>query len=124
MCRNFGVCWVDCKDPIDLMDRPLYNEIGLYWYQKATNTKWTYDLTNQLMVELEKNKIVQASMTQIVDLDVMSYIRGMEKSSMTLLMNARVLHYTYDKEFIIIQKYICIVMLMPMCECKSFSYTL
>ena len=65
MCRNFGVCWVDCKDPIDLMDRPLYNEIGLYWYQKATNTKWTYDLTNQLMVELGKKK----NCTSFYDID-------------------------------------------------------
>ena len=36
-------------------------------------------------------------MTYIVDLDAYELHQGMEKSSMTLLMNARVLQYTYDR---------------------------
>ena len=35
-------------------------EIGLCWYQQGTNNKWTYDLTDYLMVDLEK-KIAFAS---------------------------------------------------------------
>ena len=28
-------------------------EIGLCWYRKGTNNKWTYDLMDPLMVDLE-----------------------------------------------------------------------
>ena len=41
---------------------------------------------------------------------LVSYIRGMKKSSTTLLMNARVLHYTYDRgalRFKSIYVYLC-----------------
>jgi hypothetical protein len=41
--------------------------------------------------------IALASMTYVVDLDAYELHPGMEMSSMTLLMNARVLHYTYDR---------------------------
>jgi hypothetical protein len=34
----------------------------------------------------------------------MNYIEGMKKSSMTLLMNARVLHYAYDKGLLLLFK--------------------
>ena len=44
-----------------------------------------------------------------------------ENSSTTLLMNDRVLNYTYDKGFIIIQKYIFIIMLMTIYKC-NFLY--
>ena len=68
----------------------------MVYYWKGTNNKWTYDLTNHLMVDLE-TIITIGSMTYIVDLDAYDLHLGMKKSSTTLLMNARVLHYTYDK---------------------------
>ena len=40
-------------DAIDLMDHPSNVEIGLCWYQKMANNKWTYELTDHLMVDLE-----------------------------------------------------------------------
>ena len=36
-------------------------------------------------------------MPHIIDLDAYEFQQGMKKSSTTFLMNARVLHYTYDK---------------------------
>ena len=47
------------------------------------------------MVEV-KTIIIIASMTYIVDLDAYKLHLGMKKSSITLLMIARFLHYTYD----------------------------
>ena len=41
--------------------------IGLCWYQKGPNNKWTYDLTDHLMIDLE-TKTALTSMTYIVDL--------------------------------------------------------
>ena len=41
-------------------------EIGLCWYQKETNNKWTYDLMNHLMVNLE-TMIALAFVTYIVE---------------------------------------------------------
>ena len=43
-------------------------DIGLCWYQNETNNKWTYDLTDHLMVDLKKI-ITLACMTHIVDVD-------------------------------------------------------
>ena len=48
------------------------------------------------MVYLEK-KIILPSMTYIVDLDAYDLHPGDEKSSKTLLMNAKLLHCTYER---------------------------
>ena len=49
MRRKFGNRWVEYKDPIDLMDCSSNMEILLCWYQKGTNDKWTYYLTDHLI---------------------------------------------------------------------------
>jgi hypothetical protein len=89
MCRNFGNCWVEYRDPIDLMDRPSNMEIGSCWYLKETNNKWTYNLTNHLMVDLE-TIVALASMTYIVDLDAYELHQGDEKIFNYFIMNAKV----------------------------------
>jgi hypothetical protein len=33
-------------------------EIGLCWYQKGTNNKWTYNLTNHLMIDFRNNNYI------------------------------------------------------------------
>ena len=66
------------KNPIDLMDCPSNMEIGLCWYKKETNNKWTYNLTDQLMLDLE-TIIALASMTYIIDLDAYELHPGDEK---------------------------------------------
>jgi len=43
-------------------------EIGSCWYQQGTNNKWTYDLTNHLIVDLE-TIIALASMTYTRNFD-------------------------------------------------------
>lgn len=53
--------------------------IGLCWYPKKINNKWTYDLTNHLMVGLE-TIIARASMTYITDLDACELHLGDEKA--------------------------------------------
>ena len=50
------------------MHRSSNMEIGLCWYQKGTKNKWTCDIMDHLMVDLE-TVIALASMTYIVDLD-------------------------------------------------------
>ena len=35
MRRKSSNCWVECRDPIDLMSYALKMEIGLCWYQKG-----------------------------------------------------------------------------------------
>ena len=67
MRRKFGNHWVEYRDPIDLMDCPSNMEIGLSWYQKGTNNKWTYDIIDHLMIDLEA-MIASTSMIYIVDL--------------------------------------------------------
>ena len=57
-------------------------EIGLYWYVKGTNNKWTYDFTNHVMVDVE-TIIALATKYDIVD-------AWMKKFSTTLLMKARI----------------------------------
>ena len=52
-------------------------EIGLCWYQKGTNNKWTYNLVGQLIIDLETS-IALASMTYIVDLDAHELHPGVE----------------------------------------------
>ena len=66
MCRKLGNHWVEYMDPIDFMDRPSNMEIGLWWYKKGANKKWTYDLTDHLLVNLE-TIITLASMGYVVD---------------------------------------------------------
>jgi hypothetical protein len=36
-----------------MLDRPNNVEVGLCWYQKSAGLKWSYDLTNHIMVELD-----------------------------------------------------------------------
>jgi hypothetical protein len=65
MCTKVVDHWVEYTDPIDLMDRPSNMEIGLCWYRKGTNNKWTYNDIDHLMRNLE-TMIAIASMTYII----------------------------------------------------------
>ena len=51
--QKIGNCWLECRDLINLMDCPSNMRIGVCWYQKGTNNKWTYKLTYHFMVDLE-----------------------------------------------------------------------
>ena len=53
MHTNLGIIWVECKYLINLMDRPPIMWVGLRWYQKGSNNKWTYDHTDHLTIDLE-----------------------------------------------------------------------
>ena len=53
MHRKFGNAWVEYRDPDDLMSRSSNMGIGICWYKKGTNNKWTYDLMDHLMIDLE-----------------------------------------------------------------------
>jgi hypothetical protein len=53
MRRKIINCWVEYRDPIDLLDHPNNVEVDLCWYQKFTGLKWNYDLTDYIMVELD-----------------------------------------------------------------------
>ena len=68
MHRKFDNCWVDCRDPIGLMDCPSNVQIGLCWYQRGTNNRHTYDYIDHLMVDLEII-IALASTIYIANLD-------------------------------------------------------
>ena len=82
MHKKIGKFWVEYRDSIDLMDCPSNMEFGYVGYQNGTNNKWTYDLTDHLMIYLEMI-IALASMIYIVDLDAYELNPGDEKSSMT-----------------------------------------
>ena len=69
MRRKFGTCWVEYTYPIDFMDHSLIMKIALCWYQKRTNTKWTYDLMDHLMVDFFLKNIALDVMTYLVVLD-------------------------------------------------------
>ena len=61
------------------------------------------------MVYLE-TIVALAFMTYIVDLDVDESHPGMKKYSTTLLMNAKVLHYTHDRDSLLLKSifvYLC-----------------
>ena len=53
---------MEYRDLIHLMDHSSNIGIGLRWHQKGTNNKWNYDLTDQLLVDLQ-TIIALASMT-------------------------------------------------------------
>ena len=53
MHTKFSSHWVEYRDSIDLMSRPSNMKVGLCWYKKGTNNKWTYDDTKHLMKNLE-----------------------------------------------------------------------
>ena len=60
------------------------------------------------------------SMTYIIDLDAYElHIWGMKKLLTNLLLNFGIFHYTYGRDlgFIIIQKHICIHMLIMVYDC-------
>ena len=75
------------------------SEIGLCWYKKGTNYKWINDLLYHLVLDF-KTTIAVTFMWYVVDLDAYELHLGDEKSSMTFLMNASVVHYTYDREIL------------------------
>ena len=74
-------------------------EISLWWYQKGANYNWIDDLMDHLMIYFTAI-IAVTFMTYVVDLDAYELHLGDEKSSMTFLMNASVVHYTYDREIL------------------------
>jgi hypothetical protein len=49
-----------------VFDRPNNAEVGLCWYQKFAGLKWSYDLTNYIMVELN-SVIALANLTYDVE---------------------------------------------------------
>ena len=60
------------------MNHPSNIEIGLWCYKKWTNNKWTYNLTDHLMLDLE-TMIAIAYMTYIIDLEFDELHLGDEK---------------------------------------------
>jgi len=61
------------------LDFIVFFYIGLCWYQKGTDNKWTYvDRTDRLVVDLEPI-IALDSMTYIADLDAYELHPGDEK---------------------------------------------
>ena len=54
-------------------------EISLCSYKKGTNNKWTYNLTDHLIIDLE-TMIELASMTYIADIDAYELHPGDEKT--------------------------------------------
>ena len=79
MHRKFGNCWVEYKDPIDLMYHSSNMEIGICWYQKETNNKWTYNLTDHLMVDLDTIIAIAFMKYNVLDLDAYELHPGNEK---------------------------------------------
>jgi hypothetical protein len=65
MHRKFGNCWAECRDPIDVMNRPSNMQIGLRWHQRGTNNKQTYNYAHHLIIFF-KTIIVSTSMTYYI----------------------------------------------------------
>jgi hypothetical protein len=90
---------VEYRDPIDLKDCPSNMEIGLCWYLKVTNNKWTHKLIYHLMIDLE-TIIALASMPYIIDLDAYELHPGDEKVFKRLyqrMLGFTLYVYTYDR---------------------------
>jgi hypothetical protein len=49
------------------MDNSSNIEIGLCWHQEGTNEKWIYDITNNLMIDLE----TITSITSLASYDIL-----------------------------------------------------
>ena len=69
---------MEYRDPVDLMDLPSNMKIGLCWYRKGIDNKWTYNLPVHLMAYLE-TIIAIASMTCIIELHAYELHLGDEK---------------------------------------------
>ena len=90
--------------------------------KKNNNNKWTYDLIDHLMLGLE-TIIAITSMTFIIDLDAYELHLRDEKSSMTLLMNARVLQNRYDWGWLLFKsKFVYLNVNDYSDECNSLMY--
>lgn len=94
-------------------------EIGLCWYQKGANNKWTYDLTDHLMVDLE-TIIALATMTYIGESNVYELHPGDEKVFNDFADESQDILLYILQGLIIVQKYICILMLMTLYEWMFF----
>jgi hypothetical protein len=75
-----------------------------------------------LLEDLETIFIL-ASMTYIVDLDAYELHLGMIRSSITLLMSARILHYTYmiEIEMLFKSMFVCLYMFMTTYEYRFLN---
>ena len=91
--------------------------VGVCWYQKGTNNKWTYDLTDHLMVEQE-TMIALASMTCVVDLDAYGLHLGDKQVFNNFINECQGFRLYILQGFISIQEYIYVLMLMTIQECK------
>ena len=74
-----------------------------------------------LDARFKNNECINSYMTYIVNLDAYELHRENEKSSTTLLMNAKVLNYTYDRGSFVF-KSICILILMTIYICEFHMY--
>jgi len=117
--RIYNICTCMFLSLVDLIAYMLL--FGLCWYQRGTNKKWTYDVTH-LLEDLETIFIL-ASMTYIVDLDAYELHLGMIRSSITLLMSARILHYTYmiEIEMLFKSMFVCLYMFMTTYEYRFLN---
>jgi hypothetical protein len=61
------------------LDCPNSVEVGLCWYQKSAWLKWSYDLTDHIMVELDA-VIALANLTYDAEIDTQ-----VMKKSLTIL---------------------------------------
>lgn len=111
---------MDYRDLIELMDYPSNMESGLYWIKQANN-KWTYDLTKLLMENfLQSNWSFEtisaiAFITYIIELDAYELHSRYKKILNDFMMNASVLHFTYNKNKLFF-KNIFVFMLMTIYE--------
>lgn len=68
MRRKAGNQWVEYRDLVDLLDHLNHLKVGLCWYKKSGRSKWTDDLTDHVMVDLD-TIIAPANLTYEVEGD-------------------------------------------------------
>ena len=82
------------------------HEIGLYQYQRGTNNKWTYDLTNHLMIDLETIYIVNLDAYELhlrhekVFNDIICMLGFHIIHMIGVHYNSKVYFYTYVNDYI------------------------
>ena len=81
MHREFGDCWVEYRDPTDLMDHSSNMQIGLCWYQKETQQVMNLRSYGSFDGRF-RDKIAIVSLTYIVDLDAYELHPRDEKKSL------------------------------------------
>ena len=91
--KKFGNHWVECRNPIDLMDCPSNVDIGLCWYEKWTNLQFYGSFHGRV-----KNKVcISCYSIHCILICLWVTSKGLTSLHNFMVVYINFIHYTYDR---------------------------